>query len=217
MAKNIEQFATPVGNIRIITHRSGYFDIREQRFVPGTVFVESREYKNVIVDQASVLMAGRMCPANYTYGGNAVSTITAGGLKYLALGTGLGTSVDPLVPEPDTAGTEYLGLRNEIFRKAFDATNGVCYLNASTSNSQLTPSNKLQLTTIFAKSEAICGSGEALVEMGLIGGDVATTSPSPATPKLAAQAGEYLFNYKTFPAVTKDADMLLTVIWTITF
>lgn len=145
--------------------------------------------RNLIVQQASVLMAERMAPGN---------TGTAG-IGYLAVGTGFGngTSTAPQAEDPT-----YVQLRAEAFRKAITSWT---YLDGS-GNPIGTPPNGvgvLQLTTTFAATEA----NVAIVEMGLFGGSATTTANSGL-----------IFNYKVVGAWNKtQSSGALTVIWTITF
>lgn len=197
----IEQIKKPVGEIKLIAHRGqGIFrpwtDSMEKDPRFGTLdlsnveILKSFEDKNLIVNQASVLMAQRMAPGD----------LGTAGIGYLALGTGVGTGTQAA---PQTEDPTLLALRQEVFRKAITSWT---YLDA-TGKAVASPPNGtgvIQFTTTFAVNEA----NYAITEMGLFGG----------TASGSANSGS-LFNFKVFPVWNKTSALnaSLTIIWTITF
>lgn len=147
---------------------------------PEKIFRE----QNLIVRNASVFIANRMRPGNW---GN--------GITYLEVGTGVGSGT-PQAPEVESI--EQKNLRSPLVRKQISSWT---FLTAAGQPTQ-TPTNIIELTTTFDEEEAI----GALVEMGLYGGDAASSLGS----------GQ-LFNYKVFPVWNKSSGMKLTVIWKLTF
>lgn len=194
----IEAIKKPVGEIKILAHKGdGIFkpwNDQDSRFgvldLSNVEILDSFEDKNLIVQQASVLMAQRMAPGD----------LGTGGIGYLAVGTGVGTGT---TSAPQAEDPTLRALRSEVFRKAITSWT---YLDAS-GNPIGTPPNGvgvIQFTTTFLASEANYG----LTEMGLFGG--AATS--------AANSGQ-MFNMKVFPIWNKTSALnaSLTIVWTITF
>lgn len=192
--KNTDEFKQPTGYIGMILHKGGEWDAKTQSLTPDAEIIEKVEFKNLIVNSASVLMAQRMAPSADT------STTTAGdfianGLQYLAVGQGVqetGTSgFDYQNPQP--AAVTNIKLRDELFRKTFTSWS---FIDSTTSNTVSTPTNIIQVVTTFLESEAV----GPLVEMGIFGGDATSTKDSG-----------YMFNYKTFAVWNKPNDARLTV------
>lgn len=120
---------------------------------------------------------------------------------------------------PPTATETQRSLYTEIGRKEFSETE---FIDPSTGTPVARPTNVVDFTTIFAESEAV----GAIVEMGLVGGDVNenTTITNPITPP----SGPYdetedvvdkdiLCNYLTFPVINKPATARLQLVWRISF
>jgi len=114
--------------------------------------IERREMKNVIVDQASLLMAQLM-----------KETSGIPGIMVLAVGTG-----DPGwdLQNPPIATASQTLLVNELDRKTFNRTYYVDDLGVES----LTRTNRVDFETVYNDTEAV----GALVEMGLFGGVNAT-------------------------------------------
>lgn len=146
--------------------------------------------KNIVTLGASILLA-RLMKSN---------TDPAYGLFALAIGSG-DPSWDPRNP-PAPLNSRAV-LVSEIARKQFSATTFIQPVPAgSTPYPTLTPTNILDLTTVY-------GPGDAegyWMEMGLVGGDAS----------LAANSGT-LVTYKTFGMVTKPAGSTYTVTYRLTF
>ncbi|AEO93450.1 gp190 [Bacillus phage G] len=193
-----EEFKQPTGHIGIILHRGGEYDI-ETNTVQGGELLEQIEFKNLIVNTASTLMAQRLAPG-YEQNKN-TGTFIADGLQYLAVGT----IVDPDNPgnfnymSPPPATVEQTKLEKELFRKEFTSWT---FLDPSGNSTGNNPTNILRLATTFMENEAV----GPLVEMGLFGGNATAT----------ADTG-YMFNYKTFAVWNKPSDARLTVTWKLTF
>jgi len=142
---------------------------------------------NIIVNTASVLIA-RLLKDNRE---------PDGGITYLAVGTGnVGWNLQN-PPQPTNTQT---ALYAEIARKAF-TTQDVTFVDPTTGDPTVTPTNIVDFTATFAETEAV----GALVEMGLFGGD-ATDLPNSGTE----------VNYRTFPVINKTNSMTLTIIFRIT-
>lgn len=179
--KNTDEFKQPTGYIGMILHKGGEWNAQTQSLTPDAEIIEKVEFKNLIVNSASTLMAQRMAPSAST------STTTAGdfianGLQYLAVGTGVQetgtTGYDYMNPQP--AAVTNTKLRSELYRKGFTSWS---FIDPSTGNTVSTATNILQVVTTFLESEAV----GALVEMGLFGGNATTTKDTG-----------FMFNYKTF-------------------
>ena len=200
-----EQYSKPVGHIKLIQHfgepivrpwheiepdcgimdpRIGFLDLS------NVEVLHTFEDKNLIVNQASVLMAQRMAPGN----------LGTAGIGYLAVGTGVGTGTTA-APQPEDP--TYKKLRIEAFRKAITSWT---YLDANGGVVATPPDGvgRIEFTTTFGPTEA----NYDLVEMGLFGGNASTTKDSGT-----------MFNYKVFKVWSKTADLnaSLTVVWTIAF
>jgi hypothetical protein len=155
--------------------------------------IERRTAHNVIVDNASFLMAQLMSD-------NAVPG-TPGtyvpGLKSLAVGTG-DPGWDKQNPPPASASQG--ALVNELFRKIF---NRVYYVDPVTFvESPLARTNVVEYETVYNDTEAV----GALVEMALFGGNDATIS----------LLGD-ICNYYTMPVWNKPSTSTLTITWRLTF
>lgn len=196
---SVDKFKTPTGEIGMYLHKGGVWLPEENRLSDDAIILKSVNFKNLIVNKASELMAGRMAPGstpgNGVTPGNLTGNFFASGFQYLAVGTG-GTGWDlQNPPAPTLTATK---LQNEIFRKQFtDWT----FLKSDGTRSS-TATNILQLVTTFNENEAV----GALVEMGLFGANATSTKDSG-----------YMFNYKTFAVWNKPNDSKLTVTWKITF
>lgn len=175
MFKNNEMFQKPKGEIGIVMHRGGTYDINTDSLTPDAEIIKSIEFPNLIVNKASILMAQRMAPGSAPDVNT--GTYIPDGLQFLAVGTGYGTG-DYMNPEP--ASLVATTLKTELFRKEFTSWT---FVDPVSGNNTTTPTNILKLVTTFLESEAV----GPLVEMGLFGGDASATSNSG-----------HMFNYKTF-------------------
>lgn len=200
-----EKYPTPVGRIKLIQHfgepivqpwheidpNCGIIDPRFGILDLSNVEVlHTYEENNLIVNQASVLMAQRMAPGN----------LGTAGIGYLAVGTGVGTGSTSAPQAEDPA---YIKLRNEVFRKGITSWT---YLDAAGGVVASPPAGvgRIEFTTTFGPTEA----NFDLVEMGLFGGVASLTKDSG-----------HMFNYKVFKVWSKTIDLnaSLTIVWTITF
>lgn len=192
---NSDEFKKPSGYIGIVLHKGGEYDNQTDSIIGGEL-LEKTEFKNLIVNTASILMAQRLAPGASTGENSNTGTNIEDGLQYLAVGTiadpvtrqytdsdGVVQTIDWM--NPPVATVEQEKLVREIARKEFTSWT---FLDSS-GNATGNPTNVLRLATTFEEGEAV----GALTEMGLFGGN-ATDDPDSGK----------MFNYKTF-AVNKQA------------
>jgi len=163
-------------------------------------------FKNIVTYDASILVARLLKSPAVVY----VSE-PAFGIFALAVGTG-DVGWDPL--DPPVATKTQRSLYNEIGRKQIAAAN---FIDSGGAISAI-PTNVVDFTTIFSESEAV----GALVEMGLLGGDVNTNMgvknpvlPPNGTydPTVNLVGKDTLVNYKTFKVINKPATSTLSWTW----
>lgn len=149
--------------------------------------IETRKYKNIIVDNGAIFQARRFQPTG----------AIANGFQLISVGDdyGVGSLQDPEQPNGDE-----VELRNEIARKEIDSWE---YLDPDSGEVSGNPTNVLQLHMEFDYGDAV---GE-IVEMGLFGGD--------ADPQVA-DSGQ-LFAYRVFSVINKTAEIKFRAKWIITF
>ncbi len=166
---------------------------------------EAREHRNLVVLDASILIA-RLMKDN---------TEPPKGIFALAVGTG-DVGWNPMSPPTPT--TTQRALYSEITRKTFSNTQ---FINAGGAPVAI-PTKVVDFTTIFTESEAV----GPLVEMGLIGGNISTNLAikNPVSPPNGAYDAtvdltdfETLLNFLTFPVVNKPATSTLSIVWRLTF
>jgi hypothetical protein len=171
--------------------------------------IEKGHIKNIVTLDASILIA-RLLKSPVTPN---VSE-PAFGIFALAVGTG-NVSWDVLDPPAPT--NPQRSLENEIARKQVASSDFI----DGTGNVSAIPTNVVDYTTIFSESEAV----GALVEMGLLGGDIdtnmAVTNPvlppsGSYDPTVDVTGKDTLVNYITFPVINKPATSTLTWTWRIT-
>jgi hypothetical protein len=150
--------------------------------------VETRTMHNVIVDDASLLMAELFK--------NSTLAVGVPGLVSLAVGTG---SPGWDLQNPPIATASQTQLVNELTRKVFASTT---YLDPITFLPTPTRTNVVNFETEFLATEAV----GAIVEMGLFGGTGAELSNSGT-----------MVNYHTLPVWNKNATSTLTIGWQLTF
>jgi hypothetical protein len=150
--------------------------------------IDERKNHNLIVNAASILIARLLKD----------SKEPSAGISYLAVGTGGPSWNLQNPPQPTNVQTE---LFNEIARKAF-TTPDVYFVDPTTGNPTVTPTNVVDYTVTFAETEAV----GALVEMSLFGGDAGDYPGS----------GDSMINYRTFPVINKTNSMTLTITFRIT-
>lgn len=166
---------------------------------------EQREFRNLIVRDASILVARLMKdnqePPKSVY--------------VLAVGTG-NTGWNPMSPPAPT--NTQRSLYSELTRKTFSSTQFIDAVGTPSSY----PTNIVDFTTTFTESEAV----GPLVEMGLVGGNIATNLSirNPVTPPNGTYDPtvdlthyETLVNYLTFPVWNKPATSELEIVWRLTF
>jgi len=167
-------------------------------------------FKNVVTRDASILIARLMKSP-----GTPNVSEPAFGVYALAVGTG-DVGWDPM--NPPAATNTQRSLYNELARKQVTVSDFIDSVGAISG----IPTNVVDFTTTFSESEAV----GALVEMGLLGGDVdtnmAVTNPIlPANgiydPTVDVVGKDMLVNYKTFPVINKPATSTLTWTWRLTF
>ncbi len=166
---------------------------------------EERELRNIVVKDASILIA-RLVKNN---------SETPFGAYVLAVGTG-DSGWNPMSP-PAATNTQR-ALYSEITRKTFADT---AFIDNGGLPTAL-PTNVVDFTTTFSESEAV----GPLVEMGLLGGNISTNLSvrNPVTPPNGAYNAsvdlttrETLINYLTFAVINKPATSTLTITWRLTF
>lgn len=161
--------------------------------------------KNVITQDFSILLA-RLCRDNQD---------PNHGVYALAVGTG--DSGWDLQSPPSPTDTQR-SLYNEIDRKDFASVDFKDDVGATSA----IPTNIVDFTCTFNESEAV----GALVEMGLLGGDIDNdlSVTNPVTPANGpyddtedVTGKDLLCNYFTFPVINKPSTAKLTITWRITF
>ncbi len=167
--------------------------------------VERREHRNLVVKDASILLA-RLLKDN---------SEAPFGAFCLAVGTGdAGWSV---LSPPAPTNTQR-SLYSEIARKTFANTQ---FINSGGIPVGY-PTNVVDFTTTFTESEAV----GPLCEMGLVGGNVSSNLAikNPVTPAngtydatVDLTTKETLINYLTFPVISKPPTSTMTIVWRLTF
>jgi len=166
---------------------------------------EERELRNLVVLDASILIA-RLMKDNAE---------PPHGIFCLAIGTG-DVGWNPMSP-PAATNTQR-ALYSELSRKTFSTTQFVDGDGVPTA----IPTKVVDFTTTYAESEAV----GALVEMGLLGGNISSNlsvrnpvSPpnGPYDPTVDLTTKETLVNYLTFPVINKPATSTLAIVWRLTF
>lgn len=166
---------------------------------------EKREHRNLVVKDASLLIARLMKD----------SQEPPFGCFCLAVGTG-DTGWDLLNPPSPTVTQR--ALYSELTRKTFTNTQFIDAGGAPTA----IPTNVVDFQTTFAESEAV----GPLVEMGILGGNVSTNlaiknpvtpANGPYNPAVDITTKETLVNYLTFAVISKPATSTLSIVWRLTF
>lgn len=166
---------------------------------------EEREHRNLVVLDASILIA-RLMKDNAE---------PPHGIYALAVGTG-DVGWNPMAPPAPT--NTQRALYSELTRKTFTTTQ---FIDAGGVPTAI-PTKVVDFTTTYSESEAV----GALVEMGLIGGNIssnmATRNPvsppnGPYNAGVDLTTKETLVNYLTFPVVNKPATSTLSIVWRLTF
>jgi hypothetical protein len=216
-----DSFRKPVDSDLRCGMRLKYSDVAELLY-GGEIFwtlrdsatgeiIDEGHFKNIVTLDASILVARLMktpsavpnvCEPNY-------------GVFALAVGTG-GVGWDPL--DPPAATNTQRSLWNELARKQCSSSD---FIDSGGGISGI-PTNVVDFTTTFSEAEAV----GALVEMGLLGGDVdsnmGVTNPilppnGIFDPTVDVVGSDALTNYKTFPVINKPANSTLSFIWRLTF
>lgn len=173
------------------------------------VLLDEGHIKNVVTLDASILIA-RLMKSTATPNLSEPSF----GVFALAVGTG-DVGWDPL--NPPTATDTQRSLYNELARKQITNSD---FITSSGTISGI-PTKVVDYTTTFSEAEAV----GALVEMGLLGGDVdtnmAVTNPilpanGPYVDTVDVVGKDILVNYLTFPVISKPANSTLTWTWRLT-
>jgi hypothetical protein len=206
---NSDFFIRPKGEIQIVLHNGGTYDLYTDTFSTDAEVIESKTIPNLIVSNASILMAMRMAPG---VAGKVHSSVVGEksfvdyGLGYLAVGTG-SRVVNPSVTS----------LASEVTRKPFKEW---VFIDPITGGVSVKPTNILKLSAQFM-NEPHGGSNSpvAITEMGIFGGTNQLDSyNSSVTPiDVEYSGGGIMFNYKAFEAWNKPFGSTLTINWKITF
>ena len=166
---------------------------------------DRREHKNLIVKDASILVA-RLMKNNQE---------PSFGVFALAMGTG-DSGWNPLSPPAPT--NTQRALYSELTRKTFSSTQFIDSNGVPTA----IPTNVVDFSTTFTESEAV----GPLVEMGLLGGNISTNLSvrNPVTPSNGSYnplvdltTRETLVNFLTFAVISKPATSTLEVTWRLSF
>jgi hypothetical protein len=211
--RKTESFKQPQNENRITIHSR--LEESVPYYIRGDVFitlrnsltgeVESHELRNLVVKDASILiarlMANREEPPFSTY----------------CLGVGTGDVGWPLLSPPAPTNTQR-SLYAEITRKTFS---NVQFVDSGGIPSAI-PTNIVDFETTFSESEAV----GPLMEMGLLGGNISTNlavkNPvlppnGPYNPLVDLTTKETMINYLTFPVISKPATSTMTIVWRLTF
>lgn len=211
----VEAFKRAAGEFRM-TLGSRHKDHYPRSNIRGDVFMwlrdgktgelqEEREHRNLVVQDASILIARLLKD----------SAEPPHGAFALAIGTG-DTGWDPMAPPAATATQR--SLYGELTRKTFAST---AFIDSGGIPTAI-PTNVVDFTTTYTESEAV----GPLVEMALIGGNVNSNMSiqNPVTPPngtyddtVDLTAYETMLNYLTFPVVNKPATSTFTITWRLTF
>lgn len=167
-------------------------------------------FENVVTKDASILVARLMKSPG-------TPNVSEPSFGVYALAVGIGdVGWDPL--NPPAATITQRSLYDELARKQVSVSD---FIDSGGSISGI-PTNVVDFTTTFSESEAV----GALVEMGLLGGDVDTNMAvkNPILPPngvydptVDVVGKDMLVNYKTFPVINKPATSTLTWTWRLTF
>ena len=172
--------------------------------------LDKGNFKNIVTKDASVLVARLIKGTSL-----ANQSEPSFGAFCLAVGTG---DAGWNQQSPPAATVTQRSLFNEIGRKVFASTNFVDAQGSPTSS----PTNVVDLTTIFGPGEAV----GPLTEMGIIGGDCSSNMAvrNPILPANGAYddtvnvvGKDMLLNYKTFKVINKDSLATLSWTWRLTF
>lgn len=194
----------------------GRYEEKAGCIVRGDVFItlrdgktrdiqDRREFKNLIVKDASILVA-RLVKNN---------TEPPHGAFVLAMGTG-NVGWDPMNPPAPTVTQR--SLYSEIARKTFATTTFIDGGGLPTA----IPTNVVDFETIFAEAEAV----GPLDEMGLLGGNISSNlsikNPvlppnGPYDPTVNLTTKETMINYLTFKVINKPPTSTLDIVWRLTF
>jgi hypothetical protein len=187
-------------NVRSVIRGDVFIKLQE-----GGRVTEEREFRNLIVKDASILVARLMKD----------SQEPTKGLFALAVGTGDG-GWNPMAPPAPT--NTQRALYSELTRKTFSQTR---FVDASGTPTSI-PTNVVDFVTTFSESEAV----GPLVEMGLIGGTISTNLAvrNPVTPPNGSYdptvdltTRETMVNYLTFLVINKPATSTMEIVWRLTF
>jgi hypothetical protein len=209
---NSDIYIKPIGEIQIILHSEGKYDIETKSFGNSVDIIKVIEIPNLIVSDASVLMAARMAPgaADKVYSSEVgKNDFVQYGLTHLAIGVG---SNDIVTPEVNL-------LKSEVFRKPFDSW---AFINPYGEKS-VVPTNILLFSTTFSQEEGLHSGTQpvAITEMGIFGGldDLSSYNPTNNGVKIpvSEKNGGVMFNYKKFDVWNKPLNSSLTINWKITF
>lgn len=166
---------------------------------------EKREHRNLVVKDASILIARLMKDNDEP----------PFGAFCLAVGTG---DVGWNVLSPPAPTNTQRAIYSELARKTFANTQ---FIDAGGLPVGY-PTNVVDFTTTFSESEAV----GPLCEMGLVGGNVSSnlSIKNPVTPANGPYSAsvdltlyETLINYLTFPVISKPPTSTLTIVWRLTF
>lgn len=165
---------------------------------------EEREHRNLVVKDASILIA-RLVKN---------SQEPPFGAYVLAVGTG---DVGWGSPPPAPTATQR-ALYSELTRKTFSST---AFIDGSGAPTAI-PTNVVDFTCTFSEAEAV----GPLSEMGILGGNISTSmatrnpvSPpnGPYSPAVDLTTKETMLNYLSFLVINKPPTSSLTIVWRLSF
>jgi len=200
----------PAFAVKSMNHEAFGYHIRGEVFLTlrdgatGEI-QEHRELKNLVVKDASILIA-RLMKDNQE---------PPHGVLALAVGTG-DTGWNLQAPPAPTVTQR--SLYSELARKTFTSTQFIDGGGIPTA----IPTNVVDFITTFAESEAV----GPLVEMALLGGNISTNMAvknpvlppnGPYNPAIDLTLFDTEVNYLTFAVVNKPPTSTLTIVWRLTF
>lgn len=185
-----------------VSPKSGYW-FMEMHDAKSGELMERREAKNIITEDAGILMAILSRDPDSR----------SNGINMLAVGTGAAGSL----LSPDAPDSDFRRLNAEIARKTFTST----IFRNSGGSAVAYPTNIVDYTCQFGEAEAV----GPLNEMGLM----STISDNPLTLNLNPDiypardvtrdltTYDILVNYLTFPVCSKPSTAILTITWRLSY
>jgi hypothetical protein len=187
-----EQYKTPIGELEVLIHRGGGYE--NGKFIEPVEIKAKDEAKNLIVSDASKIMAGRMLPK----GGYSA------GIQALVLGDGGGSEVvTKTIAQIAEKSRKLLGDTVNTAVEFLDSSNNVVgTLNLTTGAISGTWTSRVRYSWTFLESEA----NHNINELMMVGGNAT----------VAAGSG-IAFNFKSRPTFGKTSEDRMTIRWIIQY